>query len=292
MIPEERAGRMASEREPAGKGGRMGTRIKPLTYGSYIRTDDLLSLQTRLSDAHDELQFIIVHQVFELWFKLLLFELESVREALERGALRGAVRLLQRVTEICRVMTGGFDVLETMRPWDFLEFRSRLQPASGFQSRQFREVEFLSGLKDPRYLRSFEGVPEDLKVLRRRLEEPSVWDAFVALLRRRGLATSSDTELLHTLIRIHREPALADLDELCEALLNYDEAFSLWRHRHVLMVERMIGARPGTGQEDVRRTVGSSERDYFTGVDYLRATLSKKFFPLLWEARTFVEREE
>jgi tryptophan 2,3-dioxygenase len=270
----------------------MGTRIKPLTYGSYIRTDDLLSLQTRLSDAHDELQFIIVHQVFELWFKLLLFELESVREALERGALRGAVRLLQRVTEICRVMTGGFDVLETMRPWDFLEFRSRLQPASGFQSRQFRAVEFLSGLKDPRYLRSFEGVPEDLKVLRRRLEEPSVWDAFVALLRRRGLATSSDTELLHTLIRIHREPALADLDELCEALLNYDEAFSLWRHRHVLMVERMIGARPGTGQEDVRRTVGSSERDYFTGVDYLRATLSKKFFPLLWEARTFVEREE
>ncbi|MDR5708610.1 MAG: tryptophan 2,3-dioxygenase family protein [Armatimonadota bacterium] len=269
----------------------MEARVKALTYGSYIRTDDLLSLQTRLSHAHDELQFIIVHQVFELWFKLLLFELESVREALDQGELRGAVRLLRRVAEICRVMTGGFDVLETMRPWDFLEFRSHLRPASGFQSRQFREVEFLSGLKDPRYLRSFEEEPEDLKVLRRRLEEPSVWDAFVGLLHRRGLAASSEAELLHALIHIHREPALRDLDELCEALLGYDEAFSLWRHRHVLMVERMIGARPGTGQEDVQRTVGSSEGNYFTGVDYLRATLSKRFFPLLWEARTFVERE-
>ncbi len=269
----------------------MGARIKPLTYGTYIRTNELLSLQRCLSDAHDELQFIVVHQVFELWFKLLLFELESVRDALDRSDLRGAMRLLQRATEISRIMTGGFDVLETMRPWDFLEFRARLRPASGFQSRQFREVEFLSGLKDPRYLRSFEEEPEDRAVLQRRLEEPSVWDAFVHVLHRRGLPASSDAELLHTLIHIHREPALADLDALCDALLSYDEAFALWRYRHVLMVERMIGARPGTGQEDVRKTVGSSERDYFTGVDYLRGTLSKRFFPLLWEARTFVERE-
>ncbi len=172
-----------------------------------------------------------------------------------------------------------------------MEFRSRLRPASGFQSRQFREVEFLSGLKDPRYLRSFEEEPEDYAVLRRRLEEPTVWDAFVGLLRRRGLLVGSEAELLHTLIRIHREPELADLNELCEALLDYDEAFSHWRHRHVLMVERIIGARPGTGQEDVQRTVGSPDRNYFSGVDYLRTTLSKKFFPLLWEARTFVERE-
>jgi tryptophan 2,3-dioxygenase len=266
---------------------------KPLTYGSYIRTAELLRLQRRLSDAHDELQFIIVHQVFELWFKLMLFELESVRGALEGDDLPTAIRLLRRVAEVSRVLIGGFDVIETMRPWDFLEFRSRLRPASGFQSRQFREIEFLSGAKDPRYLRSFESEPDDQAVLERRLAEPTVWDAFVGLLRRRGLPASSDAEILQTLIRIHQDPSLAELDELCEAMIAYDEMMSLWRHRHVLMVERMIGARPGTGQADVQRTIGEKTKEaaYFTGVGYLRETLAKKFFPLLWEARTFVERE-
>ncbi len=265
---------------------------RPLTYGSYLRVPELLSLQHRLSPAHDELQFIVVHQVFELWFKLLLFELESVRGALERDHLQEAARWLRRAAEVTRATLGGFDVLETMRPWDFLEFRSQLKPASGFQSRQFRELEFLSGAKDPRYLASFPSDPEDLQVLQRRLQEPSVWDAFVHLLRRRGLATDPQQELLHTLIRILRDPTLADLNELCEALVEYDEAVASWRYRHVLMVERMIGARPGTGEADVRRVLGDAGADagYFTGVDYLRGTLDKKFFPLLWEARTFVER--
>jgi len=266
---------------------------RPLTYGSYLRVQELLHLQHRLSPAHDELQFIVVHQVFELWFKLLLFELESVREALEDGRVPDAVRWLRRAAEVARAALGGLDVLETMRPWDFLEFRSELKPASGFQSRQFRELEFLSGAKDPRYLASFEGEPEDLRVLQRRLQEPTVWDAFVGLLRCRGLPVDSEEDLRQTLIRVLRDPALRDLDELCEALVAYDEAMAHWRHRHLLMVERMIGARPGTGEADVRKVLQDRAQDpqYFTGVSYLRETLTKKFFPLLWEARTFVERQ-
>lgn len=265
---------------------------RPLTYGSYLRVPELLTLQRRLSPAHDELQFIVVHQVFEPWFKLLLFELESVRDALNRDSLQEAVRWLRRAAEVTRATLGGFDVLETMRPWDFLEFRSQLKPASGFQSRQFRELEFLSGAKDLRYLASFESDPEDLEVLRRRLQEPSLWDAFVELLRRRGLGVDPQQALLQTLIQILQDPALEDLDDLCEALLDYDEAVAAWRYRHVLMVERTIGARPGTGEADLRRVLGGTGADagYFTGVDYLRGTVHKKFFPLLWEARTFVER--
>jgi tryptophan 2,3-dioxygenase len=120
-----------------------------------------------------------------------------------------------------------------------------------------------------------------------------VWDAFVGLLRRRGLPVDSEEDLRHTLIRVLREPALRALDELCEALVAYDEAVAHWRHRHLLMVERMIGARPGTGEADVRKVLQDRAQDpqYFTGVSYLRETLTKKFFPLLWEARTFVERQ-
>lgn len=267
---------------------------RPLTYGSYIRTGELLRLQQRLSDAHDELQFIVVHQVFELWFRLMLFELETVRDALARGDIPTAVRLLGRATEISRAITGGFAVIETMRPWDFLEFRSQLKPASGFQSRQFREIEFLSGAKDPRYLGSFEPESEDLTVLRRRLEEPTLWDSFVVLLRRRALPSADDSQLLQTLIRIHKDPTLTELNELCEAMITYDQMFALWRRRHVLMVERMIGTRPGTGQADVQKMIGQAaaeEPAYFTGTGYLHETLSKKFFPLLWEARTFIERD-
>jgi tryptophan 2,3-dioxygenase len=262
---------------------------RPLTYGRYLRVPELLSLQACLSDAHDELQFIVVHQVFELWFKLMLFELEAVRAALDGGRVSVAARLLGRCTAILRTAVAAFDVLETMHPWDFLEFRSRLKPASGFQSRQFRELEFLSGLRDPRYLRNFESDPGDWEVLRRRLEEPSVWDAFLGVLRRRGLPVDDERQLLHALTQVLKEPG-AELNRLCEAMVEYDETLALWRYRHLLMVERVIGARPGTGLEDVRAAFqGSGE--YFTGVGYLRETLSKRCFPLLWEARTFVERD-
>lgn len=262
-----------------------------LTYGAYLRVDDLLRLQHRLTAAHDELQFIVVHQVFELWFKLLLFELESTRAALARDDVPTAVHLLRRAAAIVDGLMAGFAIMETMRPYDFLEFRAELQPASGFQSRQFREIEFLSGLKEAQYLRSFDDTPDDAATLARRLDEPTVWDAFVALLRRRALPAASEAEIVQTAIRIQREAALADLNELLEAMIVYDQRWSLWRHRHILMVERMIGARPGTGQKSVARVVGEGYDAMGSGgVEYLRSTLGKKFFPLLWEARTFLER--
>lgn len=264
---------------------------KPLTYASYLHVDDLLTLQRRLTGAHDELQFIVVHQVFELWFKLLVFELESLRAALQNADVPTAVHLLRRTHEIVHNLTAGFTVIETMRPYDFLEFRSELKPASGFQSAQFREIEFMSGAKDEHYLRSFDDAPASADALRRRLTEPTVWDAFVALLHSRGLPASSDAEIVQSVIRIQREAALAGLLEVVEGLIEYDLLWSLWRQRHILMVERMIGARPGTGQKSVSRVMGEGYESMGSGgVEYLRSTTGKKFFPLLWEARTFLER--
>lgn len=264
---------------------------EPLTYARYLKIADLLRLQQRLTGAHDELQFIIVHQVFELWFRLLVFELESLRAALQQADLPGAAHLLRRVHEIVHNLTAGFTVIETMRPYDFLEFRSGLKPASGFQSQQFREIEFISGVKDEHYLRTFDDAPASAEALRKRLGEPTVWDAFVALLRARGLPAGSDAEVVQSVIRIQKEPPLATLLEVVEGLIEYDLLWSLWRQRHILMVERMIGARPGTGQKSVARVMGEGYESMGSGgVEYLRSTVSKKFFPLLWEARTFLER--
>jgi tryptophan 2,3-dioxygenase len=186
-----------------------------------------------------------------------------------------------------------------MRPYDFLEFRSELKPASGFQSRQFREIEYISGAKDPQYLHTFEDETHHQATLRERLEQPTIWDGFVALLRARGMTTSRDADIIQSVIQIQRDPALNDLNDLVEALIKYDLLWSLWRRRHVLMVERMIGAKAGTGQKTVARVVGEAaapapgpmrEVEYFTGVGYLHTTLTKKFFPLLWEAQTGLER--
>jgi tryptophan 2,3-dioxygenase len=200
--------------------------MKPLTYSRYLRVEDLLRLQERLTAAHDELQFITIHQVFELWFKLLLFELESIRGALDRGEIADAVHWLRRTHEIVKTLAGAWAVIETMRPIDFLAFRSELKPASGFQSRQFREIEFLSGLKDPRYLNAFAGDEASLAALRARLAAPSLWDAFVDLLRARGLPAADNREIRDTLIRINRRGELAEIDDLAEALIEYDLLFS------------------------------------------------------------------
>lgn len=259
------------------------------SYGAYLRIPELLRLQNTLTKAHDELQFIVVHQVFELWFKLAIFELEATRDAILRNDPGQAVHYLRRVHAILRTIISGFDVIETMRPYDFLEFRSRLQPASGFQSVQFREIEFLSGLKQERYLRLFDGEP--LRRLRRRLEEPTVWDAYVSILRKNRLAAGSDREIVTSVIRILRRPDAHPLAPLTEGMIEYDEIFSLWRARHVRMTMRMIGSRPGTGQKSVAKLVEAGYDQMGSGgVDYLQTTLSKVFFPLLWEARTFIER--
>jgi tryptophan 2,3-dioxygenase len=246
-----------------------------LTYGSYLRLPELLAQQVPQADppAHDELLFITVHQVYELWFKQLLHELEAARDAMTAGQTWRARHLLRRVHAVSRLLIAQVDILETMTPQDFLEFRAVLSPASGFQSVQFRELEFLSGLKDERYLARFRGETEaERDRLRRRLAEPSLWDAYLTLLASRGLPAGSDAELLDSLGTVARDRAqYDDLWQLAEDLLTHDELAGLWRARHVAMVERQIGTKSGTG--------GS------TGAPYLRSRVPIHYYPLLWELR-------
>lgn len=249
-----------------------------------------MKLQRGLTGSHDELQFIVVHQVFELWFKLLLHELRAVRSAMQMTDLRTAHRLLRRVHEILRILVAAFPLLETMRPADFLEIRTELKSASGFQSRRFREIEFVSGAKNEKYLHVFDGNAEDQAVLRAALAEPTLWDAFVGLLHRKGYHARTDEEITQAIIAIHvgdRHPAM---DALVDGLLEYDLLFAQWRVRHVLMVERMIGAKPGTGRKAVTQVTDGAYGTAAAGAEYLKATLSKRFFPLLWQARTFLDR--
>jgi tryptophan 2,3-dioxygenase len=267
--------------ETEGRVRRMGRLTEPtaeglLTYGEYLAVPDLISLQRLRSDpaVHDELLFIVVHQAYELWFKQLIFELETVRDRMIDGDAERAAHYLARVRAIERVLIDHIEVLETMSPQDFLEFRSLLTPASGFQSAQFREIEFLSGLKQRRYLNDLAASPDELRRLARRLDEPTVWDGFVALLELNGLDMPEDDEEARreSLLRTAREPDRAALFRVAEGLVDHDEAFARWRSHHVLMVEREIGAKQGTG--------GSS------GVEYLRSTLDKRFFPELWGLRS------
>src|SRR3954451_23484524 len=247
-----------------------------LTYGSYLQLDRLLSSQQLESDppAHDELLFITIHQVYELWFQQLLHDLSTARDALFSGDLWWASHLLRRAHVVEGVLVHQVDVLETMTPQDFLQFRQRLAPASGFQSVQFRELEFLSGAKDPGYVHRFKGLTDAEKQrLARRLAEPTLWDAFVHVLAEAGLDVSSDDAVTDSLRLVaHDRSAYADVWGLAEALLQHDELASAWRARHVVMVERMIGAKTGTG--------GS------TGAAYLSSRLGLKYYPLLWDLRS------
>jgi tryptophan 2,3-dioxygenase len=254
-----------------------------LTYGSYLRLPQLLDAQHLESDppAHDELLFITIHQVYELWFQQLLHEVAAARDAMldggtapEGGRLWWAQHLLTRVHVIERVLVQQVDVLETMTPQDFLEFRQRLAPASGFQSVQYRELEFLSGAKDAGYVRRFKGLTGDERSrLARRLEEPTLWDAYLAVLRGFGLPCGTDEEVTSSLrTAAHDRDRYAVVWALGEGLLQHDELAASWRARHVVMVERMIGAKSGTG--------GSS------GSTYLRSRLPLQYYPLLWGLRS------
>ena len=245
-------------------GTRFGEEGRALSYGSYLKVSELLSLQKILSDEHDELLFIVAHQVYELWFRVVLHELEAVRTSIDGDDIFTAVHRLKRVSVIEQLLVEQIGVLETMSPQDFLAFRHKLSPASGFQSVQFREIEFLSGLKSPGYLARLEVTPEEKARLEKRLAEPSLADALKSLIHRRGSPS---------LVHIYKDrERYGDLFSLCEALLDHDETFAEWRMRHVLMVERQIGSKPGTG--------GSS------GARYLRSTLEKRFFPDLWDLRS------
>jgi tryptophan 2,3-dioxygenase len=263
-----------------------------LTYGSYLRLPQLLDQQVPqvMPPAHDELLFITVHQAYELWFKQLLHELTAVRDAMlvparsvarevsggrppEPAQTWRARQLLHRAHVIERLLVSQIDVLETMTPQDFLEFRSALAPASGFQSVQFRELEFLSGAKDPDFVRRFRSLTDvERDRLAKRLAEPSLWDAYVDLLASRGLPVADDKQILASLVSIARDrPHHDDLWQLAEDLLTHDELAGLWRARHVQMVERQIGTKSGTG--------GS------TGAPYLHRRVPMRYYPLLWELR-------
>jgi tryptophan 2,3-dioxygenase len=247
-----------------------------LTYGDYLQLSGLLEAQVPESSppAHDELLFITIHQVYELWFKLVLHELTDARNRLLDGETYLPRVRLERCLSIQRVLVGQVDVIDTMTPQDFLRFRNKLSPASGFQSAQFREIEFVSGLKDPTYLQRFRGLSDlERARLERRLAEPSLWEAFLAMLGKHGFAVSSADERFESLLTISRDrERYGPLWDLAEAMVAHDQAWSLWRARHVLMAERQIGTKTGTG--------GSA------GGAYLRSRVELRFYPELWELRS------
>ncbi len=262
-----------------------------LSYNKYLRVPDLIALQECLSgpEHHDELLFITVHQAYELWFKQILHELDAAIVMMDVDRTASASRTLRRVVEIEKLLVTQIHILETMTPISFLGFREQLNPASGFQSMQFREIEFSSGQKHEGMLREFSNDTFAYDRLQRRFAAPSLSDAFFALLRRRGLNAPADDPSLDETERrkLYGKRTQAILEilthfkerpeefQLAEALLEHDEYFSLWRAHHIKMVERMVGAKRGTGGSE--------------GIGYLRTTLDKKFFPEIWEARTYLD---
>ena len=255
------------------------------TYGSYLRIDDLLSLQQPRSPGpeHDEMLFIIIHQVYELWFKELLHEFDHVMRLLEEDRSHRAQHTLKRILTILKVMVAQLDILETMTPLEFLSFRARLEAASGFQSDQFRQIEFLLGVKSEAAMQRFQEGSRARAALERRYREPTLWHAFLRYLSREGYdvpqshlardvttAVQSSPEIQRLLIDVYRRDVKNA--ELCERLVDLDEGIQEWRYRHVKMVERTIGAKPGTG--------GSQ------GAAYLRETIGRPIFPDLWAIRS------
>lgn len=236
----------------------------PITYASYLRVADLLALQQE-PRAHDELLFVVLHQSHELWFKLVLHELDDATRLIGADRFPEAETRLRRIVTILRQLVAQWDVLGTMAPAGYLQFRHALEGGSGFQSVQWREIEFASGLKDAGdYLHSPWLSDDERARLQRRLDGTSLADAFAGALARGGVDDVIEV--------LRGGTGHALLTTVAETLLDYDEAVGHWRHRHVLAVERQIGLKSGTG--------GSS------GVAYLRGTLTRRFFPALWEART------
>jgi tryptophan 2,3-dioxygenase len=256
-----------------------------VTYSSYLKVDELLALQQPRSDGpeHDELLFIVVHQVYELWFKELLHELDRVMRLLQDDELHRAQHTLKRILTILKVLVAQLDILETMTPLEFLSFRARLEAASGFQSDQFRQIEFVLGAKSVQIVHRFADQSRARLALERRYTEPTLWDAFLRYLSREGYviphshlardvtaAVEPAADVQAVLLAVYRgDPKNA---ELCERLVDLDEGFQEWRYRHVKMVERTIGTKAGTG--------GSN------GAEYLRTTIGRNMFPDLWEIRT------
>jgi tryptophan 2,3-dioxygenase len=261
-----------------------------LSYNKYLRVADLIGLQDCLSDPqhHDELLFITIHQAYELWFKQILHEIDAAISLMGKNRLTAAARAMQRVIEIEKLLIPQIHILETMTPISFLGFRDQLNPASGFQSMQFREIEFASGQKNEKILNEFRADEFAHERLQKRFASPTLGDAFYAALTARGLdapvVVSGDENERKSAYGKRTRAVLEVLThfedrneefQLAEALLEHDEYFSLWRSHHIKMVERMVGTKRGTGGSE--------------GVGYLKTTLDKKFFPELWEARTYLD---
>lgn len=263
--------------------------MPPVTYASYLRLDELLALQTPRSEGpdgrpeHDEMLFIVIHQVYELWFREVLHELDHLTRLLEEDDTPRAQHTLKRILTILKVLVAQIDVLETMTPLEFLSFRDRLESGSGFESFQFRELEFVLGYKRRSAVDHYPDGTGARARLERRWAEPTVWDAFLRYLAGRGyevpggLLGRDVTEppapsdaLQDLLIRIYRDDPV--VSSVCERLVDLDEGIQEWRYRHVKMVERTIGKKRGTGGSE--------------GAEYLARTLFRPLFPDLWEIRT------
>lgn len=239
------------------------------TYSSYLRIPELLSCQQPQTEAHDELLFITIHQAHEVWFKLVLHELTDARDALVAADVLRCCQRLRRSSATFRVLTHQWEVLDTMRPSGYLEFRYALEGGSGFQSSQFREIEFLCSGGDAGYLDSpwlSEGERERLVA---RTSAPTIRAAYLALLETAGLDVPAV---------IANASGRADLEELSECLVELDTSVAAWRTRHSIAVERQIGHKRGTG--------GSA------GTSYLREVATNRYFPELWRARTELRGQE
>jgi len=255
---------------------------KSLTYTSYLALEEILGAQRPKSDEHDEILFIVVHQVYELWFKQLIHELRYLQRMLEEGNDARAFATFKRVLTILKLVVQQLDVIETMTPVQFLSFRERLESSSGFQSGQFRELEAILGRRDPGVLTAYHEQSPDYARVQAALERPSVYDSFLRYLAGKGYPVPADDlerdvtqpvaeskGVQAALLQAYRddgEPA-----QVAERLVDFDEGFMEWRYHHVKMVERTIGSRVGTGGY---------------GADYLRSTLHKPFFPDLWAVRS------
>jgi len=255
-----------------------------LTYPDYLQLEQLLGLQKPRSQPaeHDEMLFIVIHQVYELWFKLVLHEIEKIKADLVSGDLFAAIATFKRVRTVMKTLVGQLDILETMTPLSFASFRDRLDTASGFQSVQFRELEFELGNKKERALDALEPGSADRARLERRYRDSTLLDAFYRFLDRRGLKvpeellrrdvsqpTTANEALQGELLRAYKQQP--ELVILLELMTDFDEGLQEWRYRHVKLAERTIGAKRGTG--------GSA------GVEFLKQSLFKPVFPDLWAIR-------
>ena len=239
-----------------------------LTYTSYLHLDELLACQEPLSEGpeHDELLFIVIHQVYELWFKVLLHETEHLQRALETGDTATALATMKRILTILKTVVAQVDVLETMTPLAFASFRGRLERASGFQSAQFRELEAVLGRRDQGILGDHPAGPDRDRIAAA-MNRPSLYESFLTYA---GLSGKPSPSVQDGLVELYRTDSTRA--QVCERMVDIDEGIQEWRYRHVKMVERTIGHQPGTG--------GSA------GVDYLRTTLFRPAFPDLWAIRT------